>query len=142
MWRFYFPLVITTLAIVVAQFLQKTVPRHVHPLAALMVIYGVAFLVSLLAFLFTNRPTSLWPALNQVSWVSYALGFVILGLESGSLLAYRFGWKVSTYAMVVNASSAVLLIPMGLWVFREKLTWTQGLGGLLCLAGLMLLAER
>jgi uncharacterized membrane protein len=142
MWRYYFPLLTTTVAIVLAQFLQKTVPRHVHPLAALMVIYGVAFLVSLCGFLFISGPRELGAALGQVSWVSYALGFVILGLESGSLLAYRFGWKVSTYSMVVNASSALLLMPMGWWVFREKLTFTHGLGALLCLAGLILLADK
>jgi len=142
MWRIYFPLFITTAAIVIAQFLQKTVPRHVHPLAALMVIYGVAFLVSLGGFLFTAGRTGLWTALGQVSWVSYALGFVILGLESGSLLAYRSGWKVSTYSMVVNACSALLLLPMGLWVFREKLTPANWVGALLCLAGLILLADR
>ncbi len=142
MWRFYLPLFTTTAAVALSQFLQKTVPRHVHPLAALMVIYGVAFLVSLGAYLCTPGRAELWTALGQVSWVSYALGFVILGFESGSLLAYRYGWKVSTYSMVVNAASGVLLLPMGMWVFREKLTSSHWLGALLCLGGLVLLAKK
>lgn len=142
MWRFYLPLVSTTLAIVVAQYLQKMVPRQVNPLAALIVIYGVAFAISLAAFLLTSQSTGLRTALKEVSWVTYAMGFVILGLESGSLLAYRAGWKVSTYAMVVNASSAILLLPLGWFVFREKLTLSNGMGAILCLAGLLLLAKQ
>jgi drug/metabolite transporter (DMT)-like permease len=142
MWRFYFPLVITVAAIVVAQYLQKMVARHVHPLAALMVIYGTAFIVSLVGYLVSGSRIPLWSALSDVSWVTYAMGVVILGLESGSILAYRSGWRVATYAMVVNASSALLLLPLGHLVFREKLNKTNWLGALLCLAGLCLLARK
>lgn len=142
MWRFYFPLVITVVAIVIAQYLQKMVPRQVHPLAALMVIYGVAFFVSLLGYLVSGSRIPLWKALSDVSWVTYAMGGVILGLESGSLLAYRSGWKVSTYAMVVNASSALLLLPLGLIVFHEKFSKVNWAGAILCLVGLILLTRK
>lgn len=142
MLRFYFPLILTTMAVVLSQYLQKMVPRQVHPLSALIVIYGMAFLISLTAFVATSGRTALMPSLREVSWVSYAMGGVILGFESGSILAYRAQWKISTFGLFVNATSALVLLPMGIWLFRERFTPMNWAGVALCLAGLALLTNK
>jgi uncharacterized membrane protein len=142
MIRFYLPLFLATSAVVLSQYLQKVVARHVHPLAVMVVVYAIAFTLSLTGLTFTSGRASVVDALREVSWPSYLLGIVILGFESSSLLAFRAGWKIGSFALVVNAASAVLLLPMAYFVFREKLTPSNWLGIAFCLGGIALLARE
>jgi hypothetical protein len=68
-----------------------------------------------------------------------AVGIAIVGVEMGVLLAYRAGWRVSVGSTVVNAALAVLLIPIGILYFGERLTAGNALGIVLCVGGLLLL---
>ena len=54
------------------------------------------------------------------------------------MLAYRAGWKVSTAAIIVNATVTLLLIPVGVAFFREQLTPVNVAGILVCVVGLVL----
>jgi multidrug transporter EmrE-like cation transporter len=63
-------------------------------------------------------------------------------LELGFLLAYRAGWVISLAALVTIATVALLLLPVGLAFFRERLNAVNVLGAALSLAGLVLLNWR
>jgi multidrug transporter EmrE-like cation transporter len=76
---------------------------------------------------------------KQIHWASIALGFSIIGLEAGFLLAYRAGWKISLAAGIANAIVAALLVVIGLVFYREQLTLQNIIGIALCLAGLLLI---
>jgi len=65
-------------------------------------------------------------------------GLSILGLEVGFLLAYRAGWNISMAGIVSASAVALVLIPVGLVVFKEKLTVFNLLGVLLCIVGLVM----
>jgi multidrug transporter EmrE-like cation transporter len=73
-----------------------------------------------------------------VNWASVALGVAIVGLELGFLLAYRAGWNISVAGIVSASLVALVLIPVGLTFFKEKLTPLNLLGVVLCIAGLVL----
>jgi multidrug transporter EmrE-like cation transporter len=59
-------------------------------------------------------------------------------LELGFLLAYRAGWPISLAALLANVMVGMLLLPIGLVLLREKLSWVNLLGIAVCLAGIIL----
>jgi len=63
-------------------------------------------------------------------------------LELGFLLAYRAGWKISLGPLVSNVAVAILLIPVGLLLFREKISLVNLIGIGVCLLGLVLVNHK
>ena len=112
-----------------------------HPLASLSISYGVAFLscLCLLPF-FSKGPVS--QQFHHLNWSAFVLGLSICGLELGFLLAYRAGWNISQAALFCNVAVGLILLPIGLALFREKLSSTNLVGIALALAGLILLGKR
>jgi multidrug transporter EmrE-like cation transporter len=53
-------------------------------------------------------------------------------------MAYRTGWNISTASLVANTTVALLLIPLGLLLYKEHLTPVNILGIVLAIAGLVL----
>ena len=118
---------------------QKSVPGGVHPVASLLVTYGVAIAVTLLVWPLYPGPRAGWRSLSAVNWASVGAGVAIVGVEMGILLAYRAGLRVSLGATLVNVFVAALLVPIGLLLFRESLTPANVAGLALCAAGIWLL---
>ena len=84
-------------------------------------------------------PSEGWTAaLSKISWASAALGLSIIGLELGFLLAYRAGWAISTAGIVSATAVAMVLVPVSLAAFKERLSPVNGLGIVLCIIGLVL----
>ena len=120
---------------------QRAIRPDANPLLSLAVTYLVALICSLVVLpLFYGR-LALGSELAKLSWASYALGVVIIGLEAGFLLAYQAGWKISVAALYSNAMVTLLLIPVGILVFGEELSARRGAGILLALAGLVLISR-
>jgi drug/metabolite transporter (DMT)-like permease len=119
---------------------QKLTPPGANAALTLTVTYLVSVGVSLVVlWLFFPLKTGLGPALRQLNWASVALGLAIVGIEFGFLLAYRAGGDISLAQIVVSATVTLVLIPLGLVFFKEKLSWLNGAGIVLCLAGLVLI---
>ncbi len=113
----------------------------IHPLAGLSVSYATAGLICLIAlpFLATGPVTQQFQNLN---WASFALGAAITGLELGFIYAYRAGWNISVAALFCNVAVGIILLPIGILFFKERLS-TQNLVGIaLALAGLFLIGRR
>ncbi len=136
---YYAPLLLIILSSTLYHFTQKATPANVHPLLTLVITYGVATLVCLAMLPLFPIKTSLSESLRKVNWASFILALAITGIEIGFLLAYRAGWKISMAALITNTSVALLLIPIGMLGFAEKLSINQAAGIILCIAGLILL---
>ena len=78
-------------------------------------------------------------ALKQLNWASYVLAFSLVGLELGFLLVYRAGWNLGIAAVLVNVVASLLLVPVALYVFKDRLSAVNIIGILVCLAGLLML---
>ena len=133
---------IAVLASVLYHIFIKTIPAGVSPLLGL----GVAYLVSA-ALCFLLLP--LFPpeggiatGLRALNWTVPALAVAIVGIEAGYLLAYRAGWDISLGALVGNVIVALVLLPVGRFVFSERLSLSQAAGVVLCIAGLLLLKGK
>jgi uncharacterized membrane protein len=63
-------------------------------------------------------------------------------IEAGFLLAYREGWKISTAAVASNVALTVLLVPIGVAVYKEHLSIRTIIGLVFCLLGIILVAKE
>lgn len=139
---YYYAIALTIVSNVVYHVVQRVTPEKVPPLITLGVTYATSTVLCLLLSPFFSRPESWLGAIKKVNWTSFALGLAILGLELGFLLAYRAGWTVSTSALVSNVVVAILLLPVGVLLFKEQLKSINMLGILVCLVGLVMVNWR
>ncbi len=139
MFLFYFSITLAILSSALYHFSQKSTPADVNPALAIMVTYAVAFCLTLIVFFFIPAKTGLLVELRQLNWASYLLAFSIVGLELGFLLVYRSGWNVGIAAVLVNVVASLLLIPVAVFIFKQRLSLVNILGILVCLAGLVML---
>jgi uncharacterized membrane protein len=120
----------------------KLTPSGVNPLLSLLVTYAM---VSVLfgAILLVAPGEFAWRhEIRQINWTALALAVAIVGLDLGFLFLYRSGYAVSLGALVTQSAAAMLLLLIGVAVFREKLSTANAVGLALCLAGLWLVNRR
>lgn len=139
---YYLPIALTIVSNVFYHICQKFIPDNVNPILSLVITYLTAIVLSLVILLFGLKDTSLLAEIRKVNWASFALGASIIGLELGFLLAYRAGWNISLGALVSTIIVSLLLIPIGLTVFKETLTIQSGIGIILCIIGLVLINSK
>ena len=131
-------IILSIVSNVLYHIVQKLTPTDVNPLVALSVTYVAATIICLLLLPLFPSQAGFVDSLRQINWASVALGFAIVGLEAGYLLAYRANWNISLASMVGNVAMALVLIPVGLLFFRERLSATNYAGLLACVIGLVL----
>ena len=138
----YFTMLMAIVSVTLYQIFQKEISPQVNPFASLIITYLVAIAVSVVFWFFYPAGTSLLEAVKSANYASYLLGITIVGIELGFLLIYRAGWKIGVANIFSASVSAVLLIIIGMAVYREHLSLTKILGIGLCIAGLMLLNQK
>ena len=135
----------------------KTLRPDLSAFAFLSAVYGVALAVSLVLAAVPATGGGMGggmgggagggvAAAGLPGWRDLApvvlLGLALVGIEAGFILAYRAGWPVSLAPTVANAAVAVLLLPVALLLFREKVSAVNLAGLGLAIAGLMLMTQR
>jgi multidrug transporter EmrE-like cation transporter len=122
----------------------KVTPAGANPLLSLMITYALVTL--LLGAILVVAPSGSgfeWRhELRQVNWTALALAAVIVGLDLGFLFLYRSGFEISLGALITQSAAAMLLLAIGVAVFKEKLSMANVAGLALCLAGLWLVNRR
>lgn len=135
-------IVLTILSNVLYHVFQKLIPGNVNPLLSLAVTYLIAATATLLLLPLFPLQSALGAEVRKLNWASVGLGAVIVGLELGFLLAYRSGWNISIASLVANTTVALLLVPVGLILFKEELSAVNIVGIVLALVGLVLVNLR
>jgi len=139
MFLFYFSITLAIASTALYHFSQKGTPANVNPAVSITVTYVVAFLLTVSLIYFLPVKNGLLSELRKLNWASYLLAFSIVGLEVGFLLAYRAGWNIGIAAVLVNVAASLILVPVAIFLFREKLSLVNTIGILVCLAGLVML---
>jgi EamA domain-containing membrane protein RarD len=137
MYLYWFSIALAVLANVLYHITQKKTPLDANPALTLSATYLTAAAVCFIAFLVIPGRAGFIVEFKRLNWTAPLLGLAIIGLELGFLLAYRSGWNVSAAGLVANAAMAVLLIPVGILLFKENIKPTNIIGIVLCLAGLV-----
>jgi drug/metabolite transporter (DMT)-like permease len=139
MFLFYFSITLAIASSALYHISQKATPTNVNPAVAILVTYAVAFCLTLLLFFFLPTKIGFLPEVRQLNWASYLLAFSIVGLEVGFLLVYRSGWNLGIAAVMVNVAASLILVPIAMFVFNQRLSQVKIIGILVCLAGLVML---
>lgn len=138
MFLFYFSITLAICSSALYHFVAKSTPANINFTVSLLVTYGVAFLVTLLTFFFF--PTkNVVAEFRNLNWASIGLAIAIVGIEFGFLLTYRAGWNLGIAAVLVNVIASLILVPVAIFVFKDKISWVNIAGILVCLAGLVML---
>lgn len=138
MFLFYFSITLAICSSALYHFVAKSTPSHVNFTVSLLVTYAVAFVVTLFTF-FVFPTRDVLAELKQLNWASIALAIAIVGIEFGFLLTYRAGWNLGIAAVLVNVVASLILVPVALFIFKDKISWINIAGILVCLAGLVML---
>lgn len=102
-----------------------------------MITYAVAFGVSIIMYLFTKRNVSIAEEIKLVNQATPILGFAIVLLELGFLLAYRCGWNVGTASIISTIAVTILLVPIGIFAFHENISFKNVVGIVFCIVGMV-----
>jgi drug/metabolite transporter (DMT)-like permease len=136
---FYVSILIAVASSSLYHFSQKSTPGNANPAVALLATYVVATGLTLLLLVFIPARGVLLSELGRLNWASYVLALSIVGLEVGFLLVYRSGWNIGLAAVLVNVAASLVLVPVAIFYFKDRLGWINLLGILVCLAGLVML---
>lgn len=139
MFMYVFSILLIIASNVVYNIVQKSTPSKANPFLTLLITYLTAAVITLIMYFFNRTGKGLLASLKELNWTSIALGVAIVGLEFGYLLAYRAGWKISVGSLVANIALAVILIPVGVLLYKEGFGLNKLLGALFCVVGLVLI---
>jgi drug/metabolite transporter (DMT)-like permease len=139
MFLFYFSITLAIASSALYHFTAKSTPSNVNFTVSLLVTYAVAFGVVLLTSIFFPIKNGWTFELKQLNWASISLAIAIVGIEFGFLLTYRAGWNLGIAAVLVNVVASLILVPVAIFLFKDKISWINILGIFVCLAGLVML---
>lgn len=139
MFIFYFSITLAIASSALYHFSAKSTPPNVNFPISLIVTYAVAIVVTVLIAFFFPAKNGLAVELKQLNWASFLLAVAIVGIEFGFLLVYRSGWNLGIAAVLVNVVASLILVPVAIFIFKDKLNWINIAGILVCLVGLVML---
>lgn len=142
MFTFILPIILIVLSNVIYNITQKSTPSAINPFVTLLVTYLIAAVISFIGMFFVKGEKGILASFGTINWTCIVLAFAVVGLEVGFLLAYRAGWNISTVTIIANILLAIILIPIGIFMFKEKFEPTKIIGIVLCIAGLILLNKK
>lgn len=136
---FYFSITLAICSSALYHFMAKSTPSNVNFTVSLLVTYGVAFFVTLIGFFFFPVTGGVKAELAKLNWASIGLAIAIVGIEYGFLLTYRSGWNLGIAAVLVNVVASLILLPVAIFFFKDKISWINIAGIVVCFIGLMML---
>lgn len=121
---------------------MKSFSSSANPMQVLVLFYALGALLSLTLTPFFGRTDWTQAAAFLGNWRVWLVAFGFILIELGFLLAYRAGGHMQWSGIAVNGMAALLLVPVGILVFREPFSWEKLAGIVITLAGLFLLMRR
>jgi drug/metabolite transporter (DMT)-like permease len=136
---FYFSITLAICSSAFYHFNAKSTPSNVNFTVSLLVTYAIAFAVTLLTFFFFPARNGIASELKQLNWASIGLAVAIVGIEFGFLLVYRSGWNLGIAAVLTNVVASLILLPVAIFLFKDKISWVNIAGIIVCFVGLVML---
>lgn len=132
------PLIVVIICNICYHLISKNISSTSNTFAGLFITYGVACLISALAFLIISKNYFI-TEVTKVSISNILLGFVVVGVEGGYILMYRGGWEISKGSLMANMCIAIILLIVGVLAFKEGITIKKVMGVGLCIMGIFLI---
>lgn len=138
----YFPLLVIIVGGLMYQLSQKSLAHGLNAYYVIIVAYLAGIILCLLGNWLYPAEGSLMETARKSNWAVYGIGAGAVLVEIGFLLAYRQGWQISVTSMLVNMIISLVLVPVGLLVYKETISGWNALGIAFYLAGLLLISKR
>jgi uncharacterized membrane protein len=138
---FYFPLFLAVGGMLFYHLGQKSIPRGINPFYAMIIAYTAGIIVLAICALSFPGDKSLVSSLRVSNWAVFVVGVAAACIEVGFLLAYRSGWRISVAAVATNVAVTLLLVPIGLVIFKDHLSLRNIIGLIFCVLGLVLVVR-
>lgn len=135
----FLPIAIIVIAQTIYNLCNHATPSELNPFAAIFCTYIIAGTLSLILLLATTRGQNVMEQFRHLNWARVGLGFGIVMLDFGFIIAFRTGWGVSTCALVSNLILAVVLFAIGVIFYHEAFSVKTLLGLAVCMFGLYLI---
>ncbi|RCK74898.1 MAG: Membrane protein [Anaerolineae bacterium] len=120
----------------------KRIPATIHPIVSIVGIYvGVLLLSGTLLALFPPVEGYRFH-FRQLSWVQFAVAVSVFLIELGFVLMYRAGWNLSTGNLVTGVFINIILVGLGLFLLREKVSLINAIGIALSIIGVAMISYR
>lgn len=142
MTAFYFPVALTVVGLIFYHLAQKSIPKDLNPFHATMIAYAVGFVLCAICALGYPGKKSVIDSLRDSNWAVIVVGAGAVCIELGFLLAYRAGWRISVAGLATNVVGTLLLVPIGILIFKEHLSLRNILGVIFCVLGLILVVRE
>ena len=136
----YLPMTLLVLSVVIYQVAFRLVPKDLSPWHILFVVYTLGALICFILGL--QEKTSLWQTIKGTNFAVLIVTLGVVGIELGYLLSFRAGWPLTKAGLTSNVAVSLLVIPIGLLFFKEKLSLVNMAGIVLCVLGLILVIRR
>lgn len=114
-------------------------PGSINPLASVGITHITGAVLAFLLYFLTSPVKNLATEYSYLNWTPFVLGLSIVGLEIGNIYMYKVGWNISIGSLVSNIALAVILIIIGVMLYKEVITIEKIIGIALCLGGLILI---
>lgn len=142
MFMYVFSIIIIVLSNILYNISSKSIPQKANPFSSLLITYLTGTIITIIAFKFYKTDKGFFQSFQDLNWTSVALGFGIVGIEFGYLMAYRSGWDISIGSLVANIILALILIPIGILFFKEGFGINKIFGIILCIIGLIFINKK
>lgn len=139
MFLYYFSITLAICSSALYHFTAKSTPSNVNFTVSLLVTYAVAFVVVVFTFFFFPVKQGIAAEFKQLNWASIGLAIAVVGIEFGFLLVYRAGWNLGIAAVLTNVVASLILLPVAIFFFKDKISWVNIAGIFICLIGLVML---
>ncbi len=138
----YFPILLIIAGGLLYQFAQKSLAKSLNAYFVIIIAYLAGIALCLLCHWLYPAEGTLTESFKKANWAVYGIGVGAVLVEVGFLLAYRQGWQISVTSMLVNMVISLVLVPVGLLVYKEKLSGWNALGIAFYFAGLLLISKK
>ena len=142
MFMYVFSIIIIVASNILYNICSKSIPEKANPFSSLFITYLTGAIITIIAFKFYKTDKGFFQSFEDLNWTSIVLGFSIVGLEFGYIMAYRAGWGISIGSLVANILLAIMLIPIGILFFKEGFGINKILGIAFCIIGLILINKK
>ncbi|HEX8709512.1 MAG TPA: EamA family transporter [Pyrinomonadaceae bacterium] len=141
MRTFYLPIALAVGGSLLYHLSQRSIPRDINPFFATIVAYLIGIILCAMCAAVYPSARSFRDSAREINWAVLGVGAAIVAIELGFLLAYRAGWKISLAAVATNVAVTMLLIPVGILVFKDHLSLRNIIGLIFCVLGLVIVAK-
>ena len=136
---FYLSMLISVVSVIFYQLCQKGIAANVNPFVSVIISYSVAIVFCCLLWIFFPSSTGFLESVKDANLASYLLGFAVVGIEIGFLLVFRSGWKLGLANGFSSTITTIILLFIGIVVFKEHLSPMKIIGLACCVVGMVLM---